>query len=120
MATEPNPTDRTPPRRKMRARRVARALAITMVIVLLAAAAGVAFVASEAGLAMAARILISRSEGRLHLDSPSGSLLSAIESSISNGAVPAQRSRRTTSPSTGRRLRSCRAASSSKRSARDG
>jgi autotransporter translocation and assembly factor TamB len=78
MATEPNASARTPPKPRTRKRRVARALAITFALLVLATAAGIAFVASEAGLAIAARILIARSEGRLHIENPSGSLLSSI------------------------------------------
>ena len=55
-----------------------RWLGIALALVVLAGAAGFAFVASEAGVATAARILIARSEGRLAIDGAGGSLLSLV------------------------------------------
>jgi len=66
----------TPPPRRMR--RAARRLAIGLALVAMAGAAGIAFLASDAALGLAAQVLIARSEGRLDVEGPAGSLLSTV------------------------------------------
>lgn len=57
---------------------MARRLGIGFALLAVAAAAVLAFVASEFALTTAVRIMVARSEGRLEVDEPSGSLLSAV------------------------------------------
>ncbi|HET7032869.1 MAG TPA: hypothetical protein VFJ48_07065, partial [Casimicrobiaceae bacterium] len=78
MNQDSDTTDRIRPARPARKSRLKRWLLIAIVLVVVAGAAGVAFVASELAVATAARILISRSEGRLSIEGASGSLLSLV------------------------------------------
>ena len=55
-----------------------RWLTIALTFVAVAIAAGYAFLASEAGLRFAAQMLIARSDGRLDVEAPAGSLLSTV------------------------------------------
>jgi translocation and assembly module TamB len=58
--------------------RIARRLGIAFALLALVAVALFAFVASEVALTTAVRIMVARSDGRLEVDGPSGSLLSAV------------------------------------------
>ena len=59
-------------------RRALRRLALALGVVAVALGAAGAFLASEAALHLAIGILVARSEGRLTVDEPAGSLLSAV------------------------------------------
>jgi len=59
-------------------RRASRRLGIALAIIAGALMATYAFLASELGLGVAARILVARSNGRLEIEQPAGSLLSAV------------------------------------------
>jgi translocation and assembly module TamB len=71
-------TAREPPAPRSRASRNGRRVTIALATLALAVAALFALVASETALTIVARIAVARSEGRLEVDAPSGSLLSAV------------------------------------------
>src|SRR5215467_14592448 len=78
MNPQPDTTGNDSPAPRARRSRFKRWLWIAIGFLVLAGAAGVAFVASEAGVATAARILIARSDGRLAIEGATGSLLSLV------------------------------------------
>lgn len=67
----------TPPEGTPRRRALVR-LAAAVAVAAGVAGAAIAFLASESALGLAARVLIARSEGRLAIDEPQGSLLSTV------------------------------------------
>ncbi|MEO8304147.1 MAG: translocation/assembly module TamB domain-containing protein [Betaproteobacteria bacterium] len=66
------------PASRGRMRRVGRRFAIAVGLAALAGVAGYAFIASELALRLAVQVLIDRSEGRLAVEAPTGSLLSTV------------------------------------------
>ena len=78
MSTDPvNDIPRPPPSRR-RTRRALRGVAIALGLAVVAGVGGYLFVASELALRLAVRVLIDRSEGRLTVEAPMGSLLSTV------------------------------------------
>lgn len=59
-------------------RRAARRIGIALVVIAGIGIAAYAFLASELGLGVAVRMLVARSEGRLEIEQPAGSLFSAV------------------------------------------
>jgi translocation and assembly module TamB len=78
---EPTPhsvAESAPPPARGRRRRVGRAIAAAALVVAILASGGVAFLGSEAGLRYVIAELIARTDGRLVVDAPEGSLLSTV------------------------------------------
>jgi len=61
-----------------RKQRVVRRVAVLLVLAAIALASGFAFIASDAALRLAAQVLVGRSDGRLEVLEPAGSLLSTV------------------------------------------